>query len=150
MEDGYLRPISDVANLFYDDLSNYCWLLYYSNYLPEHGDTQPEFTFYFDHATVTGFRLRNGNLASPSAYKSNARMAKFDLKITYDGGRVRTETFNLADEYDLSYLEFAFSQQNEYRDVTKIELWIKDKYVGNGNGTKYYVYLTNLIFWGYE
>lgn len=134
---------SDMAKMMDNNKNTaFGWIIWESEYT----DSRPEFTFNFSNSTLCSVALRNGNVSSSGNYNKNARLQAFKLVII-SNGRQYEEFIWLDDRYTTDYVEYEFVRA--YENVTQVDMWYQDKYVGNGS-TKYHCYISDIQFRGFE
>ena len=101
----------------------------------------PDFTAFFNNSYVSGIKFRNGD---KSNYERYMRVHYFYVMI-YAEDKVYTENrMEIPDSYQYDYYTFNF--QRIYQNVTKIEIYIDSRRVGQGYD-KYLVRIRDIDFY---
>lgn len=120
-------------------------------------DEIPEITLYFNNATIKDIWFRNAKTSDDPNYKNYARYYRIEVTIWVGNEEQprRTEIFNkLPDVCDPSLLGEdnidgyqRLPLKETYYNVTKVELWLKGWYPGEGDRqTKYWMQMADMMF----
>ena len=136
----YNEDVPNVLHRMYDgDPSTY---IKYVMWNGEKEDDTPEFTAYFDGATVSEIGVING-LANSSRNAGVAKISSITAKIYSDEG-TSVQVINMKDRGGRSTMTH-YSLGATYHNVTKIEIYCRHIWVGQGD-TKYEVHITDIAF----
>ncbi len=129
-----------------DNVSNtrFFWI----NWTSERTDNIPDLSAFFDNATISGIKTRNGNVMGREYYEGNARVKMWRLVITY-GGKTEEIRLTIPDSYSADLREFGFGKT--YKKVTRIDFYVGDSevegyYAGNFDSSRNNITISDLLF----
>lgn len=102
----------------------------YTLYNSDKNNGLPDFTAYFNNASVSGIKIRNGD---GSNYYRYMRVNTFYVKVYTNSGTYTESQMTIPDSRSSDYYSFSFRQR--YTGVTRIEIYITDRHVGQGDDT---------------
>lgn len=138
---SYDQSIEQSLSKLFDD--NTVTGLTYVIWQSDRTDDTPEFTAYFNGASVSGFQIVNGKIASSDQFANYARAAHVTLRVHTSYGTYE-EHLQVPDRYVRDHQYFAMSRT--YDGVQQIDVYFEDFYPGGGE-TRYVMALTELGFY---
>ena len=131
-----------IDNLYklYDNDPNTAFSWTYWN--SEGSDDIPEFTIYFDNASINYIAIRNGIANNPEASKKYGLVTRMKALIYDNAGNVYTHEFDVARTIRDTYWEYPLGQV--FQNVTKIELFVI--WITNGTEHKYVLQMSDVAF----
>ena len=142
------EDLSDMLDGYRDtSYSHTCWS-------SKSKDTIPEITFWFGGVTLREIWVRNGDQSDYSSYYASARIKKLNVSVYQADGSSVTYQYQMQDTYDpdgvssgwiAGYQRVALPR--EFRNVTRVELWITGWY--QGNTERYIVRVSDIVFMPY-
>ena len=135
---SYAKGVNYLYRLYDGDPSTNFSYIFWS---AEKDDDIPEFTAYFDGATISKIGVTNG-LTNATKNERVAKPSGTTIKIYSDEGvTVKVIEFKRGGESDMRQ----YSLGGTYHNVTKIEIYCRHIWVGQGD-TKYEVHITDIAF----
>ena len=113
----------------------------YYLYNSDKNNGYPDFTAYFRSGTVSGIKIRNG---SASNYYHFMRINQFHVVVYTNSGSYTESVMTVPDSYQYDYYTFSF--RRTYTGVSRIEIYIDDRNVGEGE-ERNYVHIRDIAFY---